>query len=214
MLPQSPVGGVDVVLVAVEPGEPVVQVGLVLQLLYGLHGDPALGHVADHTLCADLLRPAVGVADDHYVHHSEFVDGDQHGSHGLAVGVGHPPSGVLYEDDVAVIESERRREQMHQAGVHARYHGGLEAGVLGRGVLMVLFVLDEFPVVLEDRVDHISSHLTLESSSAASRESSASRRAGLNVPGPLHRPSASSAATLNADMAAATDSTDAPQAPA
>ena len=214
MLPQRPVRGMDVVLVGLESGEPMVEVDLVLQLADGLLGDPAFEHMADHALGADLLGTAVGVTDDHDILHSKFVDRYEHRAHGLPEGVGHASAGVLDEDHVPVVQSEGGRKQVHQAGVHARYDRRLHPRVLRGGVLVVLLVLDEFAVVVEDPAYHRRSHSTPESRVSASRDQSASRRAGLNVPGPLQFLSAISPAMLNADIAAAMDPTEAPQAPA
>lgn len=214
MLPQRPVRGMDIVLVGLESGEPKVEVDLVLQPADGLLGDPAFEHMADHALGADLLGTAVCVTDDHDVLHSKFVDRYEHRAHGLPEEVGYASAGVLDEDHISVVQSEGGRKQVHQAGVHARYHRRLHPRVLRGGVLVVLPVLDEFAVVAEDPANHRRSHSTPESRVSASRDQSASRRVGLNVPGPLQFLSAISPAMLNADIAAAMDPTEAPQAPA
>lgn len=196
-----------------ESREPSIEVLLLLQSLYGLLGDSALEHVSDHPLGADLLSPAVGVAYEYHVLHAQLVYGHQERPHCLPVRVGEPPSCILYEDHVPVLEAQGRREQVHEPGIHAGHQGGLELRDLRGRVLMVRFRFHELPVAFQDAVYHASSHFAMESSVSASRESIASRSAGLKVPGPLQFPAAISDETFMTVIADATDSTDAPHAP-
>lgn len=211
---QGPVCRMDVVLVRLESGQPMVQVDILLESADRIRGDSAFDHVMDHAFGADLLGSAVGVPYDHDVLHSQLVDRHQHRAHGLPERIRHASAGVFDEHDIAVLKAEGGWKEMDEAGVHAGYDGRSHPGIFGGGVLVVLLVVHEFAVVADDPVDHSLSHLILESMAAPSSDQRASSSAGLKVPGPLQFPSAISAATLNAVMAAAMDSTDAPHAPA
>lgn len=214
MLPQRPVGRMDVVLVRLESGQPMVQIDILLESADGVLGDAVIQHVSYHALRADLLSSAVRVSDYHDVLHAQFVDGDEHRAHRLSERVGHAAACVLDQHDIAVVQSEGGGKEVDEAGIHAGDDGRLHPRVFRSLVFVVFLVLDEFAIVCEYPVDHMVSHLILESMVSASRDHKASKSAGLNVPGPLQLSAAISAATLKAVTAAAMDSTEAPQAPA
>lgn len=204
----------DRLLHGVEPAQPIVEVHVeVPAQVYRIVGYPAGPHGVQHVRAADVLRPAVGVAHDHDILHSQLVDPDKDAAHLGGKRAADDPSGVLDYLGVPVLQAEGGQEELCEAGVHAGDDGHLLVGVFRGLVLLVPFPLDEPLVEIQDVVDHTIAILTAESTSSGVNESMASIRAALNVPGPEHLPEAFSEATFSAVIAAATDHTLAPQAP-
>ncbi len=205
----------DRFLHGVEAAQPIVEVHIEIPAQVDrIVGYPAGPHGVQHARAVDVLGPAVRVAHDHHVLHSELVDPDQDAAHFRGERAADDPSGVLDYLGIPVLQSQCCKQELCETGVHAGDDRHLLVGILRGLVLLVSLPVDEPPIELQHVVYHRASHLAAESISSGVRESKESIRAVLNVPGPEQFCEAFSEATLRAVMAAATDWRVAPHAPA
>ena len=113
-----------------EPVEPAVEVyAAVAHQRDMLLVDAAGAHEREHLLGIHPLHAAARVADDHYLVDSQFIDRYQERAYGRVEGIGDGASGIFDDFHIAVFDAERRREQFHQAGVHAGDYGDAFVGV-------------------------------------------------------------------------------------
>ena len=139
----------------VEAVEPVVEVDAAVAHQRDVAlGDATLLHQAQHLPGVHSLYAAAGVADDHDLLDTEFVDGHEQRAHRGVEGVGDDAPGVLDDLDVAVAQTQCGGKQLYQACVHTRHDCDLLVGIFGSQILLILFVSYKLTVVAQNLVYH------------------------------------------------------------
>ncbi len=109
----------------------------------------AFAHQVEHLCGVHALHAAAGVAYNHYFVHAKLVYGHKERAHSGVEGIGDGASGILDYLDVAVAQSECRRQQFDKARVHAGDDGNAFVGVLCGNIFFIAFLGHEILVVQE-----------------------------------------------------------------
>ena len=94
------------------------------------------------------------MTDDHDLLYPQLNNTHQQAAYRAVKGAGNHAAGVFDHLHIAVADTQRRRKQLHQPGVHTGQDGDFLIRVLAGLKFFVSAAFHKFPVVFQQLFDH------------------------------------------------------------